>query len=63
MAVDSVADADLVNTILRTDQNWSLLPAEAICYVRAGLIADGAIGFPQFPSWLGKFSQHNKRSE
>jgi len=60
-AASALADADLVNTVLRRDQSWGLLPAEAACYVRAGIYADGGIGWPAFPAWMGKFSQTNKR--
>ena len=41
--------------------NWSMLPLQANMNVRVGSHVRGGVGFPTFPSWLGKNSSKNKR--
>uniref|UniRef100_A0A8C6VSH1 Replication factor C subunit 1 n=1 Tax=Naja naja TaxID=35670 RepID=A0A8C6VSH1_NAJNA len=59
---DSICDGDLVDRQIRTRQNWSLLPTQAIySSVLPGELMRGYLQeFPSFPSWLGKFSSTGK---
>ncbi|KAM7009719.1 replication factor C subunit 1 [Tautogolabrus adspersus] len=61
---DSISDGDLVDRRIRSGQNWSLLPTQAIyASVLPGELMRGYMSqFPTFPSWLGKFSSTNKHS-
>ncbi|XP_045429334.1 replication factor C subunit 1 isoform X2 [Pipistrellus kuhlii] len=57
-AADSICDGDLVDRQIRSKQNWSLLPTQAIyASVLPGELMRGYMTqFPTFPSWLGKHS-------
>nr|XP_060633800.1 replication factor C subunit 1 isoform X1 [Anolis sagrei ordinatus] len=59
---DSICDGDLVDRQIRSQQNWSLLPTQAIySSVLPGELMRGYMSqFPNFPSWLGKFSSTGK---
>ncbi|XP_058048523.1 replication factor C subunit 1 isoform X2 [Ahaetulla prasina] len=59
---DSICDGDLVDRQIRSRQNWSLLPTQAIySSVLPGELMRGYLQeFPSFPSWLGKFSSTGK---
>ncbi|KAF7656692.1 hypothetical protein LDENG_00037960 [Lucifuga dentata] len=61
---DSICDGDLVDRQIRSRQNWSLLPTQAIyASVLPGELMRGYMGqFPTFPSWLGKNSSTSKHS-
>ncbi|XP_076584285.1 replication factor C subunit 1 isoform X1 [Chaetodon auriga] len=61
---DSISDGDLVDRIIRSRQNWSLLPTQAIyASVLPGELMRGYMSqFPIFPSWLGKNSSTSKHS-
>ncbi|XP_077157827.1 replication factor C subunit 1 isoform X2 [Paroedura picta] len=61
-AADSICDGDLVDRQIRSKQNWSLLPIQAIySSVLPGELMRGYMQqFPNFPSWLGKFSSTGK---
>ncbi|XP_077460805.1 replication factor C subunit 1 [Stigmatopora argus] len=61
---DSISDGDLVDRRIRSGQNWSLLPTQAIyASVIPGELMRGYMNqFPTFPSWLGKNSSANKHS-
>lgn len=61
---DSICDGDIVDRMIRTRQNWSLLPTQAIySSVLPGELMRGYMGqFPTFPTWLGKNSSSNKHS-
>ncbi|KAM8808604.1 replication factor C subunit 1 [Eudromia elegans] len=61
-AADSICDGDLVDRQIRSKQNWSLLPTQAIySSVLPGELMRGYMSqFPVFPSWLGKFSSTGK---
>ncbi|KAM9315001.1 replication factor C subunit 1 isoform 2-T2 [Pholidichthys leucotaenia] len=61
---DSISDGDLVDRRIRSGQNWSLLPTQAIyASVLPGELMRGYMSqFPVFPSWLGKNSSTNKHS-
>nr|XP_028601072.1 replication factor C subunit 1 isoform X1 [Podarcis muralis] len=61
-AADSICDGDLVDRQIRSRQNWSLLPTQAIySSVLPGELMRGYMKqFPNFPSWLGKFSSTGK---
>ncbi|XP_006787317.1 replication factor C subunit 1 [Neolamprologus brichardi] len=61
---DSICDGDLVDRRIRSGQNWSLLPTQAIyASVLPGELMRGYMNqFPIFPSWLGKNSSTNKHS-
>ncbi|XP_075050897.1 replication factor C subunit 1 isoform X2 [Mixophyes fleayi] len=59
---DSIADGDLVDRAIRSKQTWSLLPTQAIyASVLPGELMRGFMSqFPNFPSWLGKYSSTGK---
>ncbi|XP_028259396.1 replication factor C subunit 1 [Parambassis ranga] len=61
---DSISDGDLVDRRIRSGQNWSLLPTQAIyASVLPGELMRGYMSqFPVFPSWLGKNSSTGKHS-
>ncbi|XP_038948447.1 replication factor C subunit 1 isoform X7 [Rattus norvegicus] len=61
-AADSICDGDLVDNQIRSKQNWSLLPTQAIyASVVPGELMRGYMSqFPSFPSWLGKHSSTGK---
>ncbi|EGW12073.1 Replication factor C subunit 1, partial [Cricetulus griseus] len=61
-AADSICDGDLVDSQIRSKQNWSLLPTQAIyASVLPGELMRGYMTqFPTFPSWLGKHSSTGK---
>lgn len=61
---DSISDGDLVDRQIRSRQNWSLLPTQAIyASVLPGELMKGYMSqFPTFPSWLGKHSSTSKHS-
>ncbi|XP_062964125.1 replication factor C subunit 1 isoform X3 [Cynocephalus volans] len=61
-AADSICDGDLVDSQIRSKQNWSLLPTQAIyASVLPGELMRGYMTqFPTFPSWLGKHSSMGK---
>ncbi|XP_024907546.1 replication factor C subunit 1 isoform X2 [Pteropus alecto] len=61
-AADSICDGDLVDRQIRSRQNWSLLPTQAIyASVLPGELMRGYMTqFPSFPSWLGKHSSTGK---
>ncbi|XP_016061994.1 PREDICTED: replication factor C subunit 1 isoform X2 [Miniopterus natalensis] len=61
-AADSICDGDLVDRQVRSKQNWSLLPTQAIyASVLPGELMRGYMTqFPTFPSWLGKHSSTAK---
>ncbi|XP_061763209.1 replication factor C subunit 1 isoform X4 [Nerophis ophidion] len=61
---DSISDGDLVDKRIRSGQNWSLLPTQAIfASVIPGELMRGYMShFPAFPSWLGKNSSAGKHS-
>ncbi|XP_058402882.1 replication factor C subunit 1 isoform X2 [Diceros bicornis minor] len=61
-AADSICDGDLVDRQIRSKQNWSLLPTQAIyASVLPGELMRGYMTqFPTFPSWLGKYSSMGK---
>ncbi|XP_040822182.1 replication factor C subunit 1 isoform X1 [Ochotona curzoniae] len=61
-AADSICDGDLVDSQIRSKQNWSLLPTQAIyASVLPGELMRGYMTqFPTFPSWLGKYSSTGK---
>ncbi|XP_023558535.1 replication factor C subunit 1 [Octodon degus] len=61
-AADSICDGDLVDSQIRSRQNWGLLPTQAIyASVLPGELMRGYMTqFPSFPSWLGKHSSTGK---
>lgn len=60
-AAAALSDLDIISDSVRRDGNWALLPAQGMLTVRAGAHARGAMGFPTFPEWLGKYSATNKK--
>lgn len=61
-AVDSICDGDLVDRKIRTSQNWTLLPVQAMyASVLPGECMRGNVTqMIAFPSWLGKNSTTTK---
>jgi len=62
LAADAVCDSDVVSSLVRTEQRWDLLSDVAVLNLRVAYIANGRIGFPGFPEWLGKNSNAGKRA-
>ena len=61
-AADAVSDMELAGSgVMGQDQHWELLPTQAMLSVRVGSIIQGFAGFPNFPSWLGKYSTTGKK--
>ncbi|XP_050532917.1 replication factor C subunit 1 isoform X2 [Daktulosphaira vitifoliae] len=62
LAADSISYGDIVSAKIRSSNNWSLLPAQAIfCSYCPGEFLKGHISKQiNFPAWLGKFSKGNK---
>ncbi len=52
---------DMLDKTIRKEQEWGLMPSYGFmtCVYSSEKISD-SIGFPQFPSWLGKFSSERK---
>jgi len=61
-ASDAVCDADLAQNYVRAKMEWGLLPTVAALNVRVASLADGSVGFPGFPEWLGKNSARGKKA-
>jgi replication factor C subunit 1 len=62
-AAEAISEADVYSTVIRSQQEWGLLPHMAIALVRATTIA--ACQAPpaiMFPVWLGKNSKRNKHA-
>lgn len=59
----SIADGDLVETVIRRSQNWSLLPVQAVfsSFMPGEYMASNNTASVDFPAWLGKNSNKNKR--
>ncbi|CAL8103352.1 unnamed protein product [Orchesella dallaii] len=59
----SIADADLVETVIRKSQNWGLLPVQAVfaSYIPGEYMESNSMGAVEFPQWLGRNSNKNKR--
>ena len=60
-SIESMCQGDRVSKILRNNNNWSLLPVQAIfsSYI-PGEKLHGHIGLPAFPSWFGKNSKQGR---
>lgn len=56
-ANDAFVLADLIDTRVRKQQDWGLMPAFGFMssVYPSQMVAEG-LGYPAFPSWLGKFS-------
>ena len=56
-ANDAFVLADQIDTRIRKEQDWGLMPAFGFMssVYPAEMVAEN-IGYPSFPSWLGKFS-------
>ncbi|ODM98365.1 Replication factor C subunit 1 [Orchesella cincta] len=59
----SIADADLVDSVIRKSQNWSLLPVQGVfaSYIPGEYMESDTVGGVDFPQWLGKNSNRGKR--
>lgn len=59
--IESLCNADRIGRLLRTNNNWSLLPTQAIfTTLLPGDRIQGGIGLPAFPSWFGKNSKQGR---
>lgn len=59
----SLADGDMVESVIRRSQNWSLLPVQGVfqSYIPGELMESNQMGGVEFPQWLGKNSNRSKR--
>lgn len=62
LAADSIRIGDIVSAKIRSTNNWSLLPAQAIfsSYCPGEFLRGHISKQINFPAWLGKFSKGNK---
>ncbi|OMJ92849.1 hypothetical protein SteCoe_4298 [Stentor coeruleus] len=61
LAADSIAYGDVINTFMRNNKEWSLLPQYAqFAGIEPGLRSGNGIAFTKFPEWFGKFSLQRK---
>lgn len=60
-AAESMIEGDRVGKMIRTYNNWSLLPVQAIfATLIPGEKITGSMGLPAFPSWFGKNSKQGR---
>ncbi|KAF2356816.1 BRCT domain [Trinorchestia longiramus] len=61
-AANSIADGDLVERAIRSANNWSLLPTQALfsCVLPGEAMSGHLAGEIEFPAWLGNNSKKNK---
>ena len=60
-AAELISVGDLINTQIRKEQNWSLLPDYgSMSSVAPCLCTEGRVTFPAFPQYLGKYSKLRK---
>jgi len=61
-AADSISDADLFESSIRQEQQWSLMPVHGILStIRPAHFVQGQLrGRQNFPAWLGKNSTTRK---
>jgi replication factor C subunit 1 len=55
--VKGMVIGDMLDRTIRKEQEWGLMPSFGFmtCVYSTEKISE-SLGFPQFPSWLGKFS-------
>lgn len=59
--IESICQGDRVSRILRSNNNWSMLPTLAVfSSLIPGEKIHGHIGLPAFPSWFGKNSKQGR---
>jgi len=60
-AAESMINSDRVGRLIRTNNNWALLPTQSVfATVIPGESLHGSIGLPAFPSWFGKNSKQGR---
>lgn len=60
-AAESIIEGDRVGKMIRTYNNWSLLPIQAVfATLIPGEKIKGSMGLPAFPSWFGKNSKQGR---
>lgn len=61
-AAECIAEGDLCNSMVRSQQRWELMPACAVmsAILPGSMLGGGMAGQPQFPSFLGNMSKGNK---
>ena len=60
-SADSICMSDRVSRLIRSNNNWSLLPTQAVfATVIPGEKLHGSIGLPAFPGWFGKNSKQGR---
>lgn len=58
---DSICASDRISRLIRSNNNWSLLPTQAVfATVIPGEKLHGSIGLPAFPGWFGKNSKQGR---
>lgn len=59
---DSISLGALCENLIRSTNNWSLLPTQGIfsCVLTSSLMSGAILGPVRFPQFLGKFSTQNK---
>lgn len=60
-SIESMCHSDKISRLLRTNNNWSLLPTQGIfATVVPGESLRGSMGMSAFPGWFGKNSKMNR---
>ncbi|GLE00134.1 hypothetical protein PINS_up008861 [Pythium insidiosum] len=59
-AAEYIAESDIANRYVRSEQRWDLLTTQAALNVAACVHSAGFIGHPEFSRWLGKNSSASK---
>lgn len=60
-SIDSICTGDRIGRLIRTYNNWSLLPSQSIfSTVIPGSKLAGTMGLAAFPSWFGKHSKQGR---
>ena len=56
-AAEFISLGDCLNSQLRVNQDWSLLPDVGVCSsIAPCLLVNGRVNYVGFPQWLGKNS-------
>lgn len=61
-AAESIAFADCLNSEIRGNNNWTILPQylQAAC-IHPAAVCSGMVPFAKFPEWFGRFSTQRKK--
>ena len=62
-SAEYISVGDILSRAIHTDAHWNLLPEMGVmCAVGPTFACNNVLGYPEFPSWLGKQSTQNKNA-